>query len=425
MAIIKNPPILAVGDGERWDGKILNGVIEEYLAATGTVNANTFVEFVSYVSIAQTRLAQGYSYSTSQGMVNFQAIALSANKVVLLYYYSGLMAVVCTIDGRRIKVGTPTFLRSGSVMGGFLGIALDDNRVFIVIPGAGPNYDINVVVCKIDGTTITVGAFLDTGSNGANSAGVDKLDDNKVFLAFFDSNRTPTTNMYLATCTVDNLTITKSTDTMRTSRGVHVSVATLSSTRVFLANEDLKFVCTVGESGLSIGGSAYLGSSALSLAYRMTPDNALIVASDGNMYICTVNGATITKGADVKVVPDGWPTESQRSLSVAIQRENRVLLAYTYSSQIHMAICSISGTTITLETDKLLGVNATDCAIARLDESNIFVFYVYGGYVWGVMYGDYFDDILIRAATSTTFDGFTKTKSTTTIPGKVWVWDGK
>lgn len=88
--------------GSGGSGKIVNGIIEEYYAATEELKANTFVEFVNSLNIT------GYEGNTSvrnQGSVI--AVKLSEQKICLCSAGSDYLVLqVVQINGNTISVGT-------------------------------------------------------------------------------------------------------------------------------------------------------------------------------------------------------------------------------------------------------------------------------------------------------------------------------
>ncbi len=259
------------------------------------------------------------------------AVALSENKVFIAHscddFLDGCLgAIVCTINGTEITAGSDTKLSTTSYTGGKMSaIALSENKVFIAHSYNSNNY-LYAIVCNISGTTITKGT--DTQLSSSVDSGYEisaiALSESKVFIA----HRSNTTNCYLyaIVCTISDKTITKGTDTLLsavTSTAHTISAVALEENRVFIAHN--------------------YGNK----------------TSDYFLYgiVCTISGATITKGTDTQissVVGSGW------TIRVTKLTESKIFIVHSSSNShyLHSTICTINEMTITDITQKQLSTVA-------------------------------------------------------------------
>ena len=170
--------------GER---TIVNGIVEQYKAATTTISADTLVEFVNgsltdaVVPGADTNLAT----VPSESYYAMCAVALDASKVfIVLHGENYLYGVVCTISGTTITAGTIAQVTPVNALSNYVSaVALDSSRVFITC--ARIESRLCGVVCTINGTTITAGTDtqLSSTSTVAMLVSAVALNTNQVFVA--------------------------------------------------------------------------------------------------------------------------------------------------------------------------------------------------------------------------------------------------
>lgn len=182
MVQIKNP---LSGGGGGGSTDIVNGIIEQYKAASGTIDANTFVEFVNEQTPgvgAPVTALEGLSTGIVHGTT---AVSLDDAHVLLTYTTpsSGVYGVICTVSGASISLGTPTQIDSSTSVGTYMcSIKGNENYAVIIYTGSSKLYG---VVCSVSGDTITVGtkATIASGTNvGSWSPSIAEVDGQIVVL---------------------------------------------------------------------------------------------------------------------------------------------------------------------------------------------------------------------------------------------------
>ena len=185
------PAISSIPSG---GGDVVNGLIENYKAASSTIDANTFVQFVDMIgSETDTRLSTGsasYQYAS--------AVQIDTNKVFIAHRSGDyLYGIVCTISGNTITAGTDTQLSTVTSSYEYTSAALvDTNKVFVAHRNGNYLYG---MVCTISGTTVTAGTDtqLLTGGTSYSDASAVQLDTNRVFIAHRSGS-----GLYGVVCTV-------------------------------------------------------------------------------------------------------------------------------------------------------------------------------------------------------------------------------
>lgn len=245
---------------------IVNGVIENYLASTSTVDTGTFVEFVNTIG-ARTQL--NYSNATAE------AVALEDGKVFVAYRkgtYGNRYAVIATISGGTVSFGTEVLLSTNTIASYFdtyMSASPDNSRV--LVSWTGSTTAACAVCCAISGDTITAGVEFSTAitSGSPGTQGLGWLSDNNAFLAIGYGNA----QLRGCVLTIDSeLNITNGTFTTLTNA----------------SNDNQADFCIVSSTAV------------IGLKYQ-TSSNA---TTCGYAFWASINGETITVGNTIRVTPD-------------------------------------------------------------------------------------------------------------------------
>jgi len=163
-------------------------------------------------------------------------VALSENKVCVVFNYRSFSAVVCTINGTVITVNTITQLGTAGRGSSVSAIKLAENKIFIV---NSSNVEFYGTVCEINETAITAGTsvLLNSESFSGIPISLTALSENMVFIAYAKEN----TNflLYGMTCNIDGITVTKERDKQLSTQnysGRFISAVAISENMVFIAH---------------------------------------------------------------------------------------------------------------------------------------------------------------------------------------------
>lgn len=457
MARIKNPQMLAVGDGgEAWDGKkVLNGVIKEYLANAGTINANTFVEFIEHFDTGSDTSISTDSYSGT----NFSAVALDDSKVFIAYSRGSnqqLYCIVCEISGTIITKGSETLLLGTNNSFGKVTV-LSDSKVFISVLNTLANY-VYDLACTISGKTITVGSSTTIITQYTNDASPTKLSSSKVLLSYRLNN---TVNGVV--CTVSGTTVTAGTGTtLKTNRPIgfggeaFTAVVAFSDVKAFMyyiygnnatSSTDTPlylhgFTCTISGTTITSGSDVSIAETPSSNNGASMPNLAsAAVINDSDVFIAhnyppsSLYGVVCsTVGTDTivgKAVALSTIAQSGRYISVTTIDNSKVFIAHSYQSNYSLRgmACVINGTTITQGTDVAIVPSANaGAAISAtlLDSSKVFIAHQHplsdssiAKYLYGIIYE--LPVTMVSPTNSNNIAGLTKTECTENTPGEVWV----
>lgn len=370
----------------------INGIIEE-AKAQGVVNAGDFVRFLTDYS--ESNKSSNTAINTTSGTDKaMSAVALDKNRVFIAYFHPvGVSGIVCTIQGSTIAVGTHTILYSGSNMGLTVSaVVLNASKVFVAY-SYGSSCKLYAIICTIQGSIITVGTNTQLSSiqNSGKAISVAKLDEGKVFIAHsYESSY----YLYAMACTINGTTITKRTDTKLCSdarnSGSEISVAVLDSSKVFIAfshyvNSMLLYsiVCTINGTtitkGTANGINITIPPDLFVSAVALSSNKVFVAFSYNNSYslggvICIVNGTTITGGT---VYALNSATNTGKVISAIALNENTVNILHSDSNNyLYSMLCGISGTNVTKKNDSLVSnaTNAgTEISAVALSENNIFI----------------------------------------------------
>lgn len=202
---------------------------------------------------------------------------------------------------------------------------------------------------------------------GYNVISVCKLSENKVFIAH--GNDSGNSKLYGIVCVIDGATITCGTDTLLSSTsysGYHISAVVLSDNKVFIAHSQgsdyylYGMVCTISGTTIAAGTDTQLSSTtytgrAISLD-KITPNKVFIShENDSDLYgmVCSISDTSISAGTDTHIFNYTTTTDSS-TLTLATDRVLVIGINNTTDYKMFGVICDISGTTITLNTPKIM-----------------------------------------------------------------------
>lgn len=420
--------------------KVVNGIIEQYLAETETIEANTFVEFVKkqYTKDIDTTLL-----SENSDMRYFSVALLNNNKIFISYHLSNnLYGAICTFNGDTVVKGTSVLLISGSSSSWneSLVVALDENTIFIL---NNRSY-YSGMICTINGDLIDVGTntVLYNKKNWEirDSNILLKLNQNKVFFI----HPSDSTNWYLngMVCTISGNLISVVIDkTISTSKGsqANSSACVINEDKVFIAHQGNDTYRTLKAEIVNINATSIISYSkellgsynGYCISVSKFDENKIFITyepSNGdylNGAVCTIEGNSITMGISTNLI-------SKERVYVNVQtftlNKNKVFVTHRTDSTdkyLNATVCMINNEEISVGEDiNLITTSNEPSGTARcgLELSNEKVLFVYK---WTstelkimITNGNISN---IFKISNNKIDGITKSKATTTSPGEVWV----
>ncbi len=311
--------------------------------------------------------ANSYAYASP--------VKLDTNKVFIAHpngtnYLHGM---ICTISGTTITVATDTQLvtfASGSSPYEYASsVLIDTNKVFISHRSGTFLY---ALVCTISGNTITVGTDtpLSQITNAFQNANAVKLDTNKVFIAHRNGNY-----LYAMICTISGTTITAGTDTQLSTvvnSYVWNSVALMDTNKVFIAHRSGFYinaiVCTISGTTITAGTDTALPAIWTNSYYyasvRQIDTNKVFIAHQGensNLYgiICTISGTSIASGTDTRL---STLTTSCQFASTVLLDTNKVFISHRGGNFLYSKVLDIYDSPRVIEsTSKIQGLTKTEC----------------------------------------------------------------
>lgn len=454
MAIIKNPLSVCGGSFE-----VMNGVIEEYLASSSTINANTFVEFVS--QYIDTPMDNDQYTTTIDKFWPLSAVALSNDKVFVAYAFKSgtkrrVSGRVFTISGTTFTGGNEaTIVNSVDTVTSISAVALSSTKVFIACtynPDSNTHY-LYGKVASIDGTTLSygVGVQLTTQDNSGYHISAVALSNTKVFIAHSASANSYLMGMLVSIGGTGGTSITASTDTqlsLTSASTLEISAVQLGGVAVFIAHTYGASGYLYGISCIINGTSVYIGTdtalvlgtypgrtiSAVALDNAPLNGRVFIAHSYGEnddyyLYgvvatLTNINTGTLTAGTDTQLSTDSNLT----TISAVAFSDSEVFVAHSGYSLLDPRLfgveCAIRGTNIAPGTVTQLS-NYTDSGLVisalTLRDGRLLVAHriVFSGNhkLFGLLQSE-----TVQASTNR-IDGLTKTACTTSTAGEVWVLD--
>ena len=376
--------ILGVQGNYAGNGLDINGAINEYVVNAGaTVNAGDFVEFIQGI-VNQGTFNSGDTNYTS-------AAALSNNQALVAYRDSGNSgygtAVVLTISGTKISVGNKTVFNNGST-NYISAVALNNSQVLVAYNNGGNSNYGTAVVLTINGTTINVGT--ETVFNNGTTANISAvaLSDSQVLVAYSDGG-----NSYYGTAvvlTISGTTIRVGNKTVFDNRNTgFISAVALSNSRALIAYRHngspyygTAVVLTISGTTISAGTETVFnsGSTGYISAVALNNSQVLVAYSDGGnsgygtAVVLTINGTTINVGTET-VFNNG----STNYISAVALNNSQVLVAYSDGGNSNYGtavVLTVSGTTISVGNKTIFNNgNISNVSAVAVDENNVLITY--------------------------------------------------
>lgn len=300
-------------------------------------------------TLASCDVATGQTLSQTQIVIT----PISGDKFIVIYEITNttLRAVVATVNRSTmaISLGTAVSLTTDSykIEGGTVDACTIDTDKFVVSYVSNADTTITkAVVCTVSGTTITVGTpqtIKDYASGVMSITALCKLDTNK----FAYHNNTGGANQEVFACTVSGTVITVGTAVATGANIVDAVMLAQLTTDKFVAYSIGEYVQVYTVSGTTItagtqqsislsGGGGTWGK--YDIVSHTT--NAFVVKA-GNYYkACTVSGTVVTAGTEVADVGDYGFLRVVDSTNVIAWGNNSTVITNL----------AISGTTITMTT---------------------------------------------------------------------------
>lgn len=322
---------IAVGTAISSDGLSINGIVREYEILAGeNVSAGDFVEFVA-------KWAAGEYYT---GKVSSLSACRLDNNRVLVVCGDGY-AMVLTLGGVNIHVGTPKYFVDTSISGIPSVCALSDSKAVVTYSdNSSGSKSLYSAVLTITGTAITVGSQIKFGYHGSLHSSCTLTDSKVLTLDYYGSYATE--HVDTSVLTVDGTTITRGNSIeVYDGKASYCSVCKLTDSKAVAIIGSSAYVLSIDGTKISVGSRTALSSTVKHPSVCRLTDGKALIAYHGDTNVCanilTISGTTITKGTET-VIKEGAATY----ISVAALTEDKALVSYDGSA----IILSIDDTVI-------------------------------------------------------------------------------
>ena len=441
MTQIKNP-ITVVKSGGGGTVNIVNGIVDSFKANSSTIDANTFVDFIE----SSLNSSDNVIDSTSNaGNTKVGSALIDSDKVFVVYNLgTTIYAVVCTISGTTITVGTATTIATDAYSSSRNAVVkIENNKVFVTYNKQSAQANLYAVVCTISGTTITVGTAVYVSGSSITSYATTALSSSNVAIAYRRSS-----NLYTVVCTISGTTITVGTAaTIATTYssstpGIFaydantIVVTYMSSTSPYSL---YAVVCTISGTTITVGTATTIASNT-NIVYKTSisgiQQGAVVVAfsnyissSSSNLYtvVCTISGTTITAGEVTMIAQLSAQASYTQPIISMINNSMAVVVTRNSNTGLRYFFLKVAEKS-TVATGELRTISTTNQyaeeSISVIDSSNIVIFHGVGssntvlrGFVSEV------PDFLVSVpdrSTGGSIKGLTKTACSTSSAGEVW-----
>lgn len=433
--------------------KVLNGIIEKYATKTGEIDANSFVEFVTWQTQTKSTEELFKPGGTTINTTDINACKVSDTKVLVTYVQSySIYGCIITISGTSLTYGTPVQIASGNRYDRYSApkpVLISPSKIAIACSiYDGDNYHGSIIIVSVSGTSITVGSAIRlSDASGDGSFDIRKVSSSTALVVYSTVRYT----VYAAVVSISGTTpslgtaVTLGSASNVSNFGDGIALEMLSSSKaiVIYARNDSNITAKVlSISGTSVSVSATKdlwtitsGSyNSIQTTLKLLSTNTLLcgqvttyTSTSIKYRVLKVSGTSITYGTDVLVGNGGssWPAifcilSSTKAMAFGMGNS-------PYTPNYYYL--TISGTVITISkteaiTDAYID-NDYGCGGFAIAVNNLALL-LYAPYISSNNYSRY---VFIGIPTNhkgvkpyaTKVDGLLVSKATTTLKGKVYV----
>lgn len=305
---------------------VLNGIIEEYATKTGEIDANSFVEFVTWQTQTKSTEMLFQPGGTTINTTDINACKVSDTKVFVTYVQSyDIYGCIITISGTSLTYGTPVKITSGSRYDKYSApkpVLISSSKIAIACSiYDGDNYHGGIIIVSVSGTSVTVGSTISLSkATGYGSLDIRKVSSSTALVVYSTVNY-----------------------------AVYAAVVSISGTKPSLGTEvTLDSASSVDNFGYGIALEMLSSSKAIVIYARNT--------SNITAKVLSISGTSVSVSAtkDLWTVTSGSYDSIQTTLKLLSTNTLLCGQVTTYSS-IKYRVLKVSGTSITYGTDVLVG----------------------------------------------------------------------
>jgi hypothetical protein len=296
-------------------GAKINAIIEQYKIATSSsaISVGDFVEWAADAKFTTTN----QTINSTGGGDNFTTVVkLDETRVLVVFDNIELRAVVLTISGATITVGTQLVLTTSGTFDYLYGILVDTNKVLIVSKSSINSNRTEARILNVSSTTVTSSSVFVVTTNNINFHRLVKFNTNKIALIYAQT----TTNYF------------------------SLIVLTVSGNDLTVGSENV-----LSSAYYPYAAGAYVEDNKILITYTDASLNF-----DGYARVITFVGDTPTMQTAIQIDRAGDP------FAIASIDASRVLVAYRHSTSTpsglsKAAIISVNGNSLTFNTPVILG----------------------------------------------------------------------
>ena len=427
---------LLVRKGGGGSKDVVNGIIEEYYAATEDINANTFVEFAN-----ASQVSDFTSFSNSIGSFSsarFKAIKLSDNKICVANVENGssfYMRIVEINDDGTLTVGTMlTVLCSAYTI--FMD-RLSDDKFFVAMNYSNGNG--TMYVFSVSGTVITQLSYQGRTTNEGSITDISSIDENRILATRYYSS-----NLHIDLWVLSGTTLTKSlTTSFSHMNNTLLHIHALSSNKALLLFSDAQSITAsiyqrfLKAAVISVSSAAITVGTATTAPYQMSGFAKSNKISSDTIFIFdtlqntseTSTAATII-GSVIKIenndvihmgsptVLGNGPVRVQSSKLLTADNNNGILIPVTGGENAVGAFIPVKIQGITcVSGERFILSNNNSCGICCFSFGSVFI----GVQAANLIYSIKCSSLLKIKEANSVIQGLTKSKATTTKKGKVQI----
>lgn len=297
--IDSQPTGLDIGVG----GMEIQGIVEEYIAQAGSIiSTGDFVEFIKSVDIGtETQI-------TTPNTSWLSAIAITDTTILVAYYETYGKAVILTISGTTITVGTPVVFNSAQTSKISLEKLTDISALVVYADDGNSSYG-TAQVLTISGNTITIGTEFAFNSVSTSAISAVALSATSVLVAYGTSGLGPTVILTISGTTISSGTV-KYFSSYSTP---YVKAVMLSATKVLvvyahMTTEARVVILTISGTTITVGTYLQIYPSTIYeiSVVALTESSVFVVyrgygvaLTCGVAQLLLINGTAISVNADI------------------------------------------------------------------------------------------------------------------------------
>lgn len=383
------------------NNKVIEDLVHSYtVSSDGNISAGDLCEFING-QIRKTFLSSETNVKTNINAANSSfssAVLLDDIHVLVNYNTTCLYAVLLTVNGATINIGTPLQINSRTSTH-ISSTIIDNSRVLVTYCDYSVNYYLWGVILTVSNDTITIGTLTQLNTSASYYINIIRLDSNRALVSY--QNGSNNNYLYSAVLSISGTTITPGSFYQINSAGISFPTGViLDSNRVLLCYNASAIVLTISGTSISTG-SVYSINSASCVCTSLVlldSNRALLSYQNGGTSPYPIQSVVVFIDGNIISFGNVYTINNVIAYSITslLLDSNHVLLGYTNTSSRYMyaVVLTINSAIITIGTlTQINSISTTYTSAILLNSMTVLMVGTTNSYAYSLMLGINITDV--------------------------------